>query len=309
VPTPQVQVSALAPVDPMVEVSGRVVATLTGEGLGGVSIDMSGVQATTDPTGLFGLVWDLSTRPPFGRTTLTGPGILARGLTIGAVTSRAITIDAIRLDGAFDLDYYRKLVRDTADAPDVVRSLRRWTRPPRIYLKTVDERDRPIDEATLRSTEAALADEAMAWTGGQFGIAEIVRGTGTREGVGGWITVKWPNPAEGNNICGRAQVAVEGGWIELHYLNPSCRCQGSAISPGTVRHEIGHAFGFFHTHEPLDLLSYTRSYETWCDGRPSARERLHAAIAYSRPVGNLDPDIDPASTIQSHPPTPIVIVD
>jgi hypothetical protein len=34
-----------------------------------------------------------------------------------------------------------------------------------------------------------------------------------------------------------------------------------------------------------------------CDLEPSARERLHAAIAYSRPVGNVDPDTDPLTVV------------
>jgi hypothetical protein len=41
---------------------------------------------------------------------------------------------------------------------------------------------------------------------------------------------------------------------------------------------------------------------TNCDITPSARERYHAAIAYSRPVGNRDPDDDSSTaTILSLP--------
>ena len=34
-----------------------------------------------------------------------------------------------------------------------------------------------------------------------------------------------------------------------------------------------------------------------CNATLSARERLHAAISYSRPPGNVDPDTDPPSSI------------
>jgi hypothetical protein len=47
------------------------------------------------------------------------------------------------------------------------------------------------------------------------------------------------------------------------------------------------------------------SVGTTCDAVPSARERYHAAIAYSRPLGNADPDIDPAGAV-NFTPRPIV---
>ena len=284
-------------------------ATVTGESLSGVTIDLAGLKATTDATGAFGFAWEANGHPVFGRADLTGPTILSRGLTIGTSTSRTIALDAIVLANGFDLDYYRKLVRDTADAPDIVRSLRRWTRAPRVYLKTVDESNHPIDGTTLSLTEAALQDDATAWTGGRFGVAEVQRGNGSREGQNGWITVKWPNPANEGNNCGRAQVGVEGGWIELNYLNPACGCGGSRVAAGLVRHELGHALGFFHTNEEFDLMKPTLDPGALCNGRASARERFHAAIAYSRPVGNTDPDSDPASTIQRRDADPVVIVD
>jgi hypothetical protein len=157
--------------------------------------------------------------------------------------------------------------------------------------------------------EAALRDDGGAWTGGRFGIADVQRGSGSREGQSGWITVRWPNPATEGNNCGRAQVGVEGGWLELNYLNRACGCGGSRAGAGLVRHELGHALGFFHTGEPTDLMNTNLDPGTLCSGRASVRERYHAAIAYSRPVGNIDPDIDPATTIQRHGFDPVVIVD
>jgi hypothetical protein len=297
-----------APGTSNVELSGRVVATVTGESLSGVTIDLGGLRTTTDSAGAFALGWDLNVNPVFGRATLTGPTILSRGLTIGTSASRTLTIDAVVLGNGFNLDYYRKLVRDAAESPDIVRSLQRWTRAPRVYLKTVDEEGHPIDGATLSLTESALQDDANAWTGGRFGVASVQRGTSTREGQSGWITVKWPNPASKGNNCGRAQVGVEGGWIELNYLNLACGCGSSRVGAGLVRHELGHALGFFHTGEGSDLMKASLDPGVLCNGRASARERFHAAIAYSRPVGNTDPDIDPSTTIQ-RVREPVVIVD
>ena len=40
-----------------------------------------------------------------------------------------------------------------------------------------------------------------------------------------------------------------------------------------------------------------------CDAPLSARELAHAAIAYARPIGNVDPDTDPAGTVNLAPLT------
>lgn len=292
---------------PDAQLTGRVVSTVTAAPLGTVSVTLGTQTSVTSPAGSFAFAVS-GTTGAIARMTLSAPTIVERSLFVSTAASRDITVDAIVHGDGFDLDYYRRLVRRTFEEPQAPYALRRWTRAPRVYLKTVDEQGRPIDTETLRQTEIAIGDEAEAWTGGRFGVRDIVRGVETREGNPEWITVKWPATAVAD-YCGRAQVGTPGGWIELNYLNPLCDCQGSRISPGIVRHEMGHAMGFFHTGEPGDLLLATMPYGVWCNGRPSPRERFHAAIAYSRPVGNLDPDIDPGSTIQRVPGEAIMIVD
>jgi hypothetical protein len=306
-PTPIALGDAVFPPVAHVEISGRLVATITGEPLAGATLDLGGVTSLSDQSGAF--MWSFDPRGRSNRLTVSGPAIITRTLTVNTTASREIALDAISLTTGFDLDYYRRLVRNTSDAPGTLRPIRRWTRPPLVYLKTVDEAGHPIDEFTLATTEAGLLDEPEAWTGGQFGLAGVVRGTSTREGQSGWVTVKWPNPATAGNNCGRAQVGLEGGWIELNYLNGNCACGGSRVGAGIVRHELGHALGFFHTAEPSDLLRNSLDVQTLCQGRASARERFHAAIAYSRPVGNTDPDNDPTTSIQRDMSDPIVIVD
>lgn len=287
--------------------AGQIVATVSGEPLPDISVELSGLTTLSDDAGAFAFDWPGDT--PTTRLSLSSATIVPRSLVVSVAASRTIVLDAIVQGHGFDLDYYRRLVRRALEQPDALLALRRWTRAPRIYLKTVDEAGRPVDAQTLQQTEAALADDAAAWTGGRFGIADIVRGTDTQEGSRDWITVKWPNPAIEGNVCGQAQVALEGGWIELNYLNPNCACGGSRIGAGIVRHELGHTMGFYHTDEPGDLLASTIGRTAACSGHPSERERLHAAIAYSRQVGNVDPDTDPATTIHRHQMTPIVIVD
>ena len=47
--------------------------------------------------------------------------------------------------------------------------------------------------------------------------------------------------------------------------------------------------GFYHTDQPTDVM---HASDRTCDKPITARERYHAAIAYSRPVGHRHPDDD-----------------
>ena len=98
--------------------------------------------------------------------------------------------------------------------------------------------------------------------------------------------------------CGLSDVATSGGVITFASKRAVCPCGGYTIAPTLVRHELGHAMGFYHTDGGSDLMRATYSA---CDAPPSARERYHAAIAYQRPVGNVDPDTDPIGTVTLAP--------
>jgi hypothetical protein len=283
--------------------TGRVTATNDGRPLDDITVTFGGQSARTDMAGAFRLEWSGNMPLAIGIVSLTGRQIVSRSTRLSVSGSRDVALDAITLD-TFNLDHYRMLVRNGYESPNALRPVRRWTRAPMIYLKTIDERGEGIDAVTLDHVAAALGNDTGAFTGERFGIAGIQRGTGTQEGVSGWITVKWPNPISGDRQCGRAQVAADGGWIELNYLNSGCGCRGSRIGSATVRHEMGHALGFFHTDSSEDLMFNTIRT---CEGTVSKRERLHAAIAYSRPIGNVDPDDDPVTTVSAQSLRTIVL--
>ena len=88
--------------------------------------------------------------------------------------------------------------------------------------------------------------------------------------------MKWPTSVP--DFCGRSQVGVDGGWIELNYKVGFCGCNGSAMRPRTARHELGHALGYWHTSDPTDLMSGLSVQG--CDQQPSARELAAAAYHY-----------------------------
>lgn len=185
-------------------------------------------------------------------------------------------------DARFDLTFYRQFVHNALETP--LQPLRRQPEAPRIYLRTVYDNGAPIDPITLDHTAAALINTAGALTG-VFGLAGLERGTDTRQGQRGWITVRWSDRTD-VNACGTA--AVGGGLIMLYPRN-NCRCPGHAaiMEMATIKHELGHALGYWHTDNVNDLM-YRQSFGE-CDKVPSAREVYHAALAYTRPIGSLAP--------------------
>ena len=180
----------------------------------------------------------------------------------------------------FDLTFWNEFIHNAYEGPQV--ALRRLTAPPMLYLKTVDDAGQTVDSATLQSTETTLRDTASSWTGGLFGLAGVQRGTGTMQGQHGWVTVTWT--AAVTSYCGQSDVGVDGGVITLALNTPGCGCPGgvttSRIRPRTVAHELGHAFGFWHTDNALDLMHVPSNN---CLQTPDDRELYHAGLAYQTP--------------------------
>lgn len=284
----------LALVTPVV--TGRVTETLSDRPVVEASVAVDGAAPVqTDATGTFRIQTGVTPT----RIVVSAPGYLTRDARVPSVGT--ITIDLIPDTPPFSLAFYRQIVRNGYDAPEALAPLRRWTRDPSVYLKTIDEAGAPIGDAQLDSVESAIRNVAEALTGGRIGLARVERGTDTREGQTGWITVKWLATNAGE-YCATADVARDGGSINLNYKRGGgCSCGALPIRPRTVKHELGHALGLRHTDSTGDLMSGIAT--SGCDADPSPRERHHAAIAYLRPVGNLDVDVDPASSVSIQPLT------
>lgn len=302
-PTP-VTPPVTPPAPSLATITGRVTAVNGGQALGSLSGTLGATAVTTDSAGSFSAQTSLSSAMTL---RLTGSGIVPRSLNVATLASRSVAVTAIALTGGFDLTFYRELVRNSTETPAALEPLRRWRQTPQIYLKTVDEAGGPIDGPTLTLIEATIADMVPRWTSGALGVPVITRGTDTRVGASGWITIRFPagnTIADGN--CGKSQVAQDGGWVELGYHDPStsaggCRVPGAVIAWRTIRHEMGHALGFFHTDNVNDLMYGGAWSLAQANALPSARELAHAAIAYARPIGNLDPDADPVTTVNLAP--------
>jgi hypothetical protein len=110
--------------------------------------------------------------------------------------------------------------------------------------------------------------------------------------IDGWVNVTfydqlgaafWPVNVGGNS----GTISIRFGMVSTQTTNPF-NCQTPEV--GVADHEITHTMGFYHTPNV-----YIDSFSgNGCPGnnRPD-NTKYHAAILYSRPVGNIDPDVDP----------------
>lgn len=172
-----------------------------------------------------------------------------------------------------EIGFYRQIGCNAFDGP--LQPVRRWMVAPKVYLRTVDDAGAAVDAVTLDTVQNAMIESAKAFTGNHFGLEGVLRGTDTRAGVSGWITVTWPATAQ--SFCGRSDVGRDGGTIELNNKTPGCGCNGALTSPRAARHELGHALGYWHTDNAADLMTNLGATKP-CDQQLSAREL--AAVAY-----------------------------
>jgi hypothetical protein len=282
------------PVPALLTLSGSVRATNGGQALAGATVEAASISSTTDSEGRYSLNLPAGTQSP--AFAISGPGLVThRGFFSGSA-SRTVDLDAFVLSG-FDQAYFRAIARNGYEQPDSLQPLRRWTRAPMIYLRTVDDTGREILAEVLQQVVSIVMGAIPQYTNGRFGVAGIEQGTETRKGQAGWITVEWTRDA--TEFCGWAHVGQEGGAITLTYDQPGCSCGSQKIRPRTVKHEIGHALGLWHTGQSADLMAGIGVAE--CDRNMTARELQYLDYLYRRPVGNTDPDNDPRAAAVLNP--------
>lgn len=275
--------------------SGRVVALADGRPVGGAQVTSEvGPTTQTDAAGAFRL--GSNTNPEFTphAFTVDAPGFLARRAYVRwqAGLRENISVDLISTAAPFSLDFYRAFVRDTHDEPAGMQPLRRWTTNPRFYVRSADQNGRAIEPEVMTVVLGTIPEAVRQFTGGRLSVAQLESGPETRAPAAGWIAV---NIIRDMSLpyCGIAYVAQDPGDITL--VNDRCNCGSVKISGGLVAHEVGHALGFYHV--PGDRNVMFDTHPAGCPaGNLSEAERFHAAIAYQRPPGNRDPDLDPRTT-------------
>jgi hypothetical protein len=289
---------------PQPRISGIVVDTLTGAPVAGASLAFAG--ATTVTTSADGR-WEIDATGGFSRTVaITAQGFLGRetAVRVDAAGRADVRLDVIAERAPFRLDFYRQFARNALDAPDELRSIRRWTQPPNFYVDVTN----PRSGDRLTPSEVALIEHTIRTavpqlTGGAFQGGMIETGQGPLKGLSGYISVSFVyEPSE--DFCGWAYVGANPGEIVMNYER--CRSTCGGFAPETLAHEIGHALGFFHT-SGQGIMHPDRTRR--CDNLDfSPAERAHAGIVYARPNGNRDVDQDPGSFSAAESGAPATLI-
>jgi hypothetical protein len=106
------------------------------------------------------------------RFTISGAGLLTHVGFFSSGGSRTVDLEAFAL-GGFDQGYFRAIARNGYEQPAVLQPLRRWTRAPMLYVRTVDDTGRPILPKVLQQVASIALSAVPQYTGGRFGLAGI----------------------------------------------------------------------------------------------------------------------------------------
>jgi hypothetical protein len=273
-------------------VRGRVVALGDARPVSGARVTSEvGVETLSDGNGAFRVAGNVAPQSAsLHRFTVDAATHMPRTAYIryrlGARDD--ITFDLIPLAAPFSIDFYRALIRNGFEGAGRLEPLRRWTSDPRFYVRTVDQDGRPIEPEVLATVLQTIPDAVRQFSGGRLTVAQLETGTETRLPTNLWINVHILRDPS-SEVCGRAKIGANPGEIEL--WDDRCACGSVKIRPSTIAHEVGHALGFWHVPgEGHVMAASTRGCPS---PQPSEQERFHAALAYQRPPGNVDPDADP----------------
>jgi len=195
------------------------------------------------------------------------------------VTRDGQDVDLLPVNG-FDLEFYQQIARGSLSGP---------LQPLRILTATSLSFYVQIEGANGFAAQVAAQFEGVArrvvpgMTGGRVQVGQWQTGTAPRTPTSGLVVVERTD--ENSDVCGRALVGQPAGHI---WIDSNRFCNAGA----TFAHEIGHALGFTHVTRPGSMMLPEQPSSNLNDA-PTEIERLHGAVAYRRPRGNRDIDIDP----------------
>ena len=274
--------------------TGTVTALDSGNPVSGATLTpgWSLAPVTTDGSGAY-LVGAVANPPttPYPITVMADSMLGHKVWILWANGPRTnVDIALIHNVAPFSLDFYKQFARGTYDQPGAPYPILRWTSAPSFYIRTVDQIGAPIGQPVLDVIVDAISRAVPAFTG-RYTAAAIVLGTDVRPQQTGWINVDIQKKDPSFAKCGDSFVGDNPGQINLY--EDVCSC--ARIPGNVVMHEVGHALGYFHVADKASVM-YPEDVSPTCAGAPSAAERFHANIAYSRPRGNVDPDDDPGGS-------------
>jgi len=295
-PTPLPQPNPTPAPTELWSISGRVTAYGANVGVSGAHVTADGATpADTDADGNYRLAYKLLPTTPDIKVTVAANDFMVREFYVRYRAGARSGLDAnlIRLTPPFSLEFYRQLVRGSYEFPGAPPELV-WRLPasPSIYVRTIDQNGRAIEPEVLTLVQSTLRRAVRDWSNGTLSVTTLETGTETRPRTDGWIVVNITHDYQ-SDFCGQAYIGYEDGEITL--VDDRCSCGSIKIPAAVVVHEVGHALGYFHVPDPKAVM-YPTDSGSCAAGILSEQERYHAAVAYSRPRWNADPDSDDLAT-------------
>jgi hypothetical protein len=314
-PSPTTPTVSTVPVTTAAEVmiSGIVTATQTGVAVPFAYVRAGTSQTEADASGQFSImtpgiaVTNVSIGMSSDRISSGAPPYVEHVVPINTLVTRSgLALNIIQDTAPFSDSLYREFVHDAYDAPPGNEALRRWTINPSFYIRTAHvETGTGIPAVIVSELETMFRNSVPELSGGKFSVATIETGTASRAARDGWVNVLFQSVLPTPGAGGQSTVGGNSGtmWLQFDPADPKLLYGGTACSfaTGAAEHEIVHTMGFWHV-GPIAGVDKPFQSPDFCSGknRPEII-RYHAAIAYSRPVGNTFPDIDPASALALSP--------
>lgn len=268
-------------------VKGRIVSAADGAPLTGgfgMGSSLSSAQITGSSDGSYSILG--LGAPASTPISVSATGFITRNTTLAINGARTgVDISLIALASPFSIDFYRELLRGSADNNGLLQQNFRWESSPSFYINTRNGSSE-MSEAVIADLVAMLPSIVTQVSDGRLSAQRIETGTDTRPIVAGWINVEYTTSI---SSCGAA--AVGGNLVRI---NPIC---SDLTTVGL--HETTHALGFWHHTQVGGLMS--RVQPTARARALSAIEAFHTKIAFSRPRGNRDPDNDPTTRLLGSP--------
>jgi hypothetical protein len=282
-------------------VSGALTSFSSGQAVGGGTVKLGSASTISDAGGGY----QLNGTPESGTAIVTAnaTGYVFRGVAFSLTPSKAgASLDLIRDAAPFSFTFYRQFARNAFEGTQL-EALKRWTVNPSFYFQLITDAGTVVPPDIIQSMKDNLTKSVPELSGNKFSVAAFDQGDGPKDATDGWVNVIFSRTNLG--YLGYSSVGGNQGTINIRYdptlvsnsLNNPYNC--SSIPLAVIDHEVIHTMGFWHTENALtDEFS-----GNGCPGvgRPSATV-FHASIVYSRPVGNVDPDVDPLTTAHALAP-------
>lgn len=286
--------------------AGTIVGTISNQPLIGVSVRVQALRTTTDLYGNFRLDGVGN-----GQCLLnvSGDQVYPRRIIVNPANGRVIQVDAIERQSAFHLKFYRELARGNHPEEKELLPIHRWTgaTPPTFYIDTNARAayNGVITQETIDRVTRVINQVVPVFSGNMYTAPLIqVRSFSDyrfesipenslvisfddtlflRDALG----VVFTEPG----LTSSESYALQKAWVFV--LNQEAFFSLSGVTREiVVAHELGHSFGYRHTSLLPSIMAKAGMYA----GLFSEHDRMHMAVMYRRPAGNLDIDNDPLTT-------------